>query len=142
VSLRPTILYREKAQYTQEAKDNNVEGIVVLDVVFGADRQIGDIKVVRGLPHGLTENAITAAKKIRFEPAVKDGQLVSVRGTLEFNFSFYGELIQPMSSSLRPTILYREKAQYTQEAKDNKVEGTVVLTVVFGADGQLGNIRV
>jgi TonB family protein len=142
VSLRPTIQYREKAKYTQEAKDNNVEGTVVLSAVFGSDGQIGDIKAVKELPHGLTENAITAAKKIRFEPAVKDGQPVSVRGMLEFNFNLYDDPIQQMSASLKPTIQYREKAKYTQEAKDNNVEGTVVLNVVFGADGQLGDIRV
>jgi TonB family protein len=142
VSLRPTILYREKAQYTKEAKDNKVEGTVVLSAVFGADGQIGDIRVIRGLPDGLTENAITAANKIRFEPAMKNGQPVSVRGSIEFTFSLYKDPIRQMDSSLRPTILYREEAQYTQEAKDNKVEGTVVLSAVFGADGQVGDIRV
>jgi len=141
-SLRPTILYREKAQYTEEARDNKVEGTVVLSVVFSADGQISDIGVIRGLSQGLTEKAIIAAKKIRFEPAMKDGRPVSVRGNLEFSFNLYKDPIQPMDASLRPTILYREKAEYTQEAKDNKVEGTVVLSVVFGADGQLGDIRV
>jgi TonB family protein len=141
-SLRPTILYREKAQYTQEAKDNKVEGAVVLSAVFGADGQIGDIKTIRGLSQGLTENAIMAAKKIRFLPAVKDGRPVSVRGNLEFSFNLYNDPIQQMDSSLRPTIRYRVKAAYTQEAKDNKVEGVVVLNVVFGADGQIGEIKV
>src|SRR5262245_35829084 len=142
VSLRPSILYREKAQYTKEAKDNKVEGMVILRVVFGADGQVSDINVVRGLPYGLTENAIIAAKKIRFEPAVKDGHPVSVRGHLEFAFNLYKDPTEAMTASLRPTILYREKAKYTQEAKDNKVEGMVVLSVVFGAHGQIGDIRV
>ena len=141
-SLRPTILYREKAQYTKEAKDNKVEGTVVLNTVFSVDGQLSDIRVIRGLPHGLTENAIIAAKKIRFEPAMKDGRPVSVRGNIEFSFNLYKDPTQQMDASLRPTILYREKAKYTKEAKDNKVEGTVVLSVVFGADGQLGDIRV
>jgi TonB family protein len=142
VSLRPTILYREKAQYTQEAKDNKIEGTVILGVVFGVDGQLGEIRVIKGLPHGLTEKAIEATKKIRFEPAVKDGQPVSVRGSIEFSFNLYNDSIQAMTSSLRPTILYKEKAQYTQEAKDNKVAGTVVLGVVFGVDGQIGEIKV
>jgi TonB family protein len=86
VSLRPTILYREEAQYTQEAKDNKVEGTVVLSAVFGADGQVGDIRVIRGLPHGLTQKAIEAVSKIRFEPAMKDGRPVSVRGSVEFDF--------------------------------------------------------
>jgi TonB family protein len=85
-SLRPKILYREKAKYTEEAKNNKIEGNVVLNAVFGVDGKLSDIKVVQGVPFGLTENAIAAAKKIRFEPAVKDGQPVSVRGKLEFKF--------------------------------------------------------
>jgi TonB family protein len=86
-SLRPTILYREKAQYTQEAKDNKIEGKLILSVVFGVDGKLSDIKALQGLPFGLTENAIIAAKKIRFEPAVKDGKPVDVRGSLEFSFN-------------------------------------------------------
>jgi TonB family protein len=116
--------------------------VVILSVVFGADAQIRNIEVVRGLPSGLTEKAIEAAKQIRFEPRMKDGQPVSVRGRLEYTFNLYNDPIQPMDRSTRPTITYREKAQYTQEAKDNNVEGTVVLNVVFGVDGQLSGIRV
>ena len=48
---------------------------------------------------------------------MKDGRPVSVRGSLEFTFNLYMDPVQQMDSSLRPTILYREKAQYTQEAK-------------------------
>ena len=70
-SLRPTILYREKAKYTEEARQNKIQGIVVLQVVFNVNQQITDIRVIRGLPDGLTEKAIEAAKKIRFNPAVR-----------------------------------------------------------------------
>jgi TonB family protein len=88
-SLRPTILYREKAKYTEEARQNKVQGSVVLQVVFHANGTIADVKVVRGLPDGLTEKAIEAAKRIRFQPAVKNGAAVSVRGTLDFSFNLY-----------------------------------------------------
>jgi TonB family protein len=88
-SLRPTITHREKAKYTEEARQNKVQGTVVLQVVFHANGSITDIRVVRGLPDGLTEKAIEAARKIRFNPAVKNGSPVSVRGTLEFSFNLY-----------------------------------------------------
>jgi len=88
-SLRPTILYREKAKYTEEARQNKIQGTVVLQVVFNVNGTISDIRVVRGLPDGLTEKAIEAAKKIRFNPAVKAGTPVSVRGNLEFSFNLY-----------------------------------------------------
>jgi TonB family protein len=156
-AMRPTILYKEKAQYTEEAKRNGLEGRVVLETVFADDGNITNIQVYSGLPDGLTEKAIEAAKKIQFRPATKDGKPVSVRGKLEFDFRLYksgddstakqagaaaSETIHAMSASLRPTITYKEQADYTQEARDKKVEGTVVLSVVFGADGNIKAIRV
>jgi TonB family protein len=87
--LKPTILYREKAKYTEEARLNKIEGTVQLTIVFGADGRIHDIRTVRGLPYGLTETSIEAAQKIRFHPAVQDGKPVSVRATLEFTFALY-----------------------------------------------------
>jgi TonB family protein len=86
---RPTILYKEKAKYTEEARQNKVQGIVVLNVIFTAEGRITNVRVVRGLPDGLTEKAIEAAQRIRFNPATKNGAPVSVRGNLEFSFNLY-----------------------------------------------------
>ncbi|HEY7180945.1 MAG TPA: energy transducer TonB [Blastocatellia bacterium] len=87
--LKPTILYRERAKYTEQARLNKLQGTVMLTIVFGADGRIQDIRTVRGLPDGLTETSIEAAQKIRFHPAVLDGKPVSVRATLEFTFNLY-----------------------------------------------------
>lgn len=88
-TLRPTILYKERAKYTEEARTNKVQGTVTLSVEYLADGRIGQVRVVRGLPDGLSESAIEAAKRIRFNPAVKNGAPVSVRGNIEFNFTLY-----------------------------------------------------
>jgi TonB family protein len=88
-NLKPTILYRERAKYTEQARLNKVQGTVLLTIVFGADGRIQDIRTVRGLPDGLTETSIEAAQKIRFHPAVLNGKPVSVRATLEFTFNLY-----------------------------------------------------
>jgi TonB family protein len=88
-SLKPTILYREKAKYTEAARQSKIQGTVMLTIVFGADGRIHDIRTVRGLPDGLTESSIEAAQKIRFHPAVLNGKPVSVRATLEYTFNLY-----------------------------------------------------
>jgi Protein of unknown function (DUF3500)/Gram-negative bacterial TonB protein C-terminal len=85
----PTILDREKARYTDDARRNKVHGIVILGVIFAADGQIIIEKVIQGLPLGLTENAIAVAKKIRFNPATKDGKPINLRTTLEYSFDTY-----------------------------------------------------
>jgi Gram-negative bacterial TonB protein C-terminal len=87
--LRPKILHRNKATYTYKAREEKIQGAVILQVVFHESGRITDIKPIRELSHGLTEQAIGTAYMIRFIPAMKDGKPVSVRGSLEFNFNLY-----------------------------------------------------
>ena len=85
----PKILYKERAKYTEIARKNMVQGTVRLSAIFGQDGKLSDLKVVRGVPDGLTRKAMEAALAIRFEPATKDGVPVSVRAQLEFSFTLY-----------------------------------------------------
>ena len=73
--------------YTEDAKRNQVTGTVVLKVVFNWVSDITNIRIVSGLPFGLTERAIDAAKKTKFIPAVKDGHYVSMWMQLEYYFN-------------------------------------------------------
>ena len=83
------ILYSERARYSEEARMNKIEGTVVLSVVFNVSGRISDIRTIAGLPYVLTENAIEAAKRLRFQAAVKNGTPVSARGLLTFSFTLY-----------------------------------------------------
>jgi len=73
---RLRIIDKPDAGYTDEARRNNVRGQVVLRVLFGGTGQVNQISVVKGLPSGLTERAIAAARLIKFEPAELDGKKV------------------------------------------------------------------
>jgi len=88
-ALRPTIIYKERAKYTEEARQSKIQGTVVLSLIFGADGSIREIRVLRSLPLGLTESAIEAAQRIRFNPAMRDGRPVNVRSQIEYNFTLY-----------------------------------------------------
>jgi TonB family protein len=78
-----------KPGYTEVGRMNQIEGVVKLEVVFLASGEIGEIKVLAGLPDGLTEKAIQAAQQVKFTPAMKDGRAVSVRTNLEYTFKVY-----------------------------------------------------
>lgn len=80
------ILAKPDAGYTEEARRNNISGQVVLRVLFGATGQVNNIGVVRGLPFGLTERAIAAARQIEFEPAELDGRKVAYPLVVVYNF--------------------------------------------------------
>jgi TonB family protein len=70
------ILYKPKPTYTDEARKLNLEGEVLLEVLFGANGELHINRVVRGLGHGLDEAAVTAANKIKFKPAQRNGASV------------------------------------------------------------------
>jgi TonB family protein len=83
------VLSKPRAIYTDAARLNFTEGKVVLRVTFSANGQIGAISVINGLPDGLTEQAIAAAKGLKFEPARRDGVPYSVTKPVEYIFTIY-----------------------------------------------------
>jgi TonB family protein len=86
---RAIIVYRPEPDYTEEARRARVTGTVRLRVVLGAEGEVKDISVMKGLSKGLTEKAIEAARHMLFFPAVKDGRPVSQRVVVEHNFNIY-----------------------------------------------------
>jgi TonB family protein len=80
------ILARPRPAYTAEARDLQIEGEVVLETVFTAQGEVLVVRVLRGLGHGLDENAVAAARGIRFIPAQRDGKPVDLRGTVRLTF--------------------------------------------------------
>jgi TonB family protein len=89
VDQKARILSKPEPTYTQEANKNKIAGTVVLRAVLTADGQVREISAIRGLPYGLTEKAVDAARQIRFTPAVKDGQSVSQYKEIEYTFNLY-----------------------------------------------------
>jgi TonB family protein len=89
VTTKARVLAKPEPRYTEEARGAQITGTVVLRVVLSADGLIRHILVIRGLPFGLTERAIEAARGIRFTPATIDGVPVSMFVQLEYNFNLY-----------------------------------------------------
>ena len=83
------IISKPRPGYTDAARTNNIQGTVILRVTFLASGQIGSISPIKGLPNGLTEQAIAAARRIAFEPAKRDGQGQTVTKQIEYSFSIY-----------------------------------------------------
>lgn len=84
--VRATVTAKPKPSYTKEARRNGIQGFVVLRVLLSARGKISRVRVVKGLPSGLTENAIRAACKMEFKPAMKSGQAVSEWLVAEYVF--------------------------------------------------------
>jgi len=82
----PRIIYKVDPSYTDVATAAKVGGTVRLQLVVGTDGQAHDIQVITGIGSGLDEQAVLAIEQWRFDPALKDGEPVKVRATIEVNF--------------------------------------------------------
>lgn len=80
------VLSKPTPVYTSEARALKLQGEVLLQVVFRANGQVEVVRVVRGLGHGLDQAAIQAAEKIKFKPAMRDGNPVDSTATLHIVF--------------------------------------------------------
>jgi TonB family protein len=80
------VVYIYLPQYTDKARSRSIEGDLVLHALFRSEGGIGDVKVEKGLGHGLDQQAIDAAKRIVFIPAHLDGKAVDARVQIIYNF--------------------------------------------------------
>ena len=80
------VLSKPPVQYTGEARQLKVQGDVVLRVTFTAAGQVQVQGVLRGLGHGLDEEALRVAQQIRFRPATRDGRPVDLTTNITITF--------------------------------------------------------
>ncbi len=81
------ILAKPKPVYSAEALKLNIEGEVLLDVVFSASgNEVHVNRVVKGLGHGLDESAIRAAEQIKYKPALSNGHPVDFPAVVHIVF--------------------------------------------------------
>jgi TonB family protein len=86
----PRCLYCPRADYSDEAKAQKVQGTVELVAIIGDDGRIKGVRVMKALPAGLTAEAIKAVSKWRLQPATgPDGKPAAVRNVIEVNFQLY-----------------------------------------------------
>jgi TonB family protein len=87
VDSRPIPLNKPRPNYTEEARKNKITGVVIARLLVGADGSVKQVRIVRGLPDGLNEEAIRAAYQMRFKPAIKTGQPVAYWVPVEIEFN-------------------------------------------------------
>jgi protein TonB len=85
----PTVLTEVKPTYTPEAMERTIQGTVLLGVVVLSSGDVGDVHVTRSLDaeYGLDREAVSAMKRWKFRPALKDGKPVAVEVAVEMAFT-------------------------------------------------------
>lgn len=89
VETKARVLSKPEPSYTEAARQKQVSGTVVIRCIFAFDGKVRGIRVVEGLPEGLTLRSVEAARRIKFIPATINGKPVSQYIQIEYNFNLY-----------------------------------------------------
>ena len=86
VQRRARVIDSPAATYTHEARADKVRGDVRLRVVLAADGTVRNVFPIKSLSYGLTESAMEAARQIKFQPAIRNGEPASQFATFVYEF--------------------------------------------------------
>jgi TonB family protein len=86
----PECEYCPQASYTDAAVKAKLQGEVLLFITIEPSGSAGEIKVVRGLPFGLSQAAADSVREWRFKPALgPDGKPAEVAQTVKIQFRLF-----------------------------------------------------
>jgi TonB family protein len=119
-----------------------VEGTVTLEASVGVQGNVHVLRVVKTPNSDLDTAAIAAVESWKFAPALKDGVPVAAISQVDVDFRLPGEAIRIGPDVTPPTVMSRVEPKYTDEAKEARAQGTVVLQVVIRKDGSVDVLRV
>src|SRR5262249_20667763 len=140
----PVAKFTPQPQYSMPAGKANLCGKVGLNAVIGLDGKTHDVKVVRPIDPDLDARAAGAVKMWEFTPCKKDGRPVACAFYVEIDFNLSGESYDPdrVYKIDDPCIVKAvskstPEPEYTDEAREKKIQGRVGLDVVIEKDGRV-----
>ena len=83
----PKLRREVKPNYTRDAMEARVQGIVYLEAVVLTDGTIGPVRVTKGLHPDLDQSAIAAVRKWSFVPGMLNGKPIPTLVEIEMSFT-------------------------------------------------------
>nr|WP_294943884.1 M56 family metallopeptidase [uncultured Mucilaginibacter sp.] len=155
-------------KYPKIARENNIQGRVILTFVVEKDGALSGVKVLRGIGSGCDEEAIRAIKASpKWIAGKQGGKKVRVQYSVPVNFAIADKAAAvkvpqtDLSGGLTEAIFTAVEQQpgfpggneacakylstnirYPADARKNKVQGRVVTSFVVNKDGTIGDVKV
>ncbi|MGC1617545.1 MAG: energy transducer TonB [Candidatus Acidiferrum sp.] len=86
----PECIYCPPPLYTNQGREAKINGSVVLQATVTEDGRAADIRVLKGMPFGMNEQAVKSVSGWKFKPATGEaGKPVSVLVPIEVTFRLY-----------------------------------------------------
>ena len=143
----PTVLeYTTPPLYSDAARAGRIEGVVVARARVEADGRLTGARVVRGLGHGLDQNALVAIRQWHFRAGVRDGVSVPIDVEIDVEFSLRQELLNEliandMATQVGPGVT-PPRAVLMVDPPPTRARGRVILDIVLLEDGRPRIVRI
>jgi TonB family protein len=142
----------ENMRYPKDARENGVEGLVVVQFVVYAEGSLGDLKVVKSLSTTTDAEAIRVIKLMdgRWQPGRQNGKAVAVEYTLPLRYAIKKEQKKNAGPDKQPQFKGGQEAmlqhihqnlRMPKEAKKEHLNARVVVNFTIGKDGSVSDIR-
>jgi protein TonB len=90
VSSMPVLISEVRIPYPKAAREANIEGPVVMDLLIDGDGKVRNVVLISGPGYGLNEAALQAVQNFKFRPAKVENQSVAVK--IRYTYRFVLEL--------------------------------------------------
>jgi TonB family protein len=88
---RPEFISHSSPMYTDLARTTGLTGMVIVESVIDESGSVTNVKVLKGLPLGLSRAAVESVSTWKFKPAYYEGRPVKVYYVLTVNFRVEGD---------------------------------------------------
>ncbi|MEK6336798.1 MAG: TonB family protein [Acidobacteriota bacterium] len=101
VDRKVRLIHRVEPEYPQDAREKGIEGTVQLGMTIDHQGLPQNIVVKRSVYPSIDQAAIEAARKMRFEPGIKNGEPASMVITVEFDFRLESKRQQELEERVK-----------------------------------------
>ncbi|HSO76749.1 MAG TPA: energy transducer TonB, partial [Blastocatellia bacterium] len=85
--VRPVLLNSAAPRYSDEARNLKIQGAVLMAILVTENGDVGSVMLLRKLGHGLDGQAESAARNLKFSPAIRNGQPIPYWMKLSVSFN-------------------------------------------------------
>ncbi len=112
---------------SEDLRSRHIQGTIAIRVTLLPNSEIGNVQPIRDYPY-LTELVVEAAKKIKFEPEIKNGIATTVTTAFQYTFDFWYGWQNALNHSAK--ILKKPEEEISNDNSENNTESCLVFLYV------------
>ena len=124
-------------KYPLEARENDVEGKVIVQFVVGRDGAVSNVKAIKGIGYGCDEEAVRVIQKVAdFKPGSQRGRTVRVRMDMPIVFKINDGKVNPDNSKQGMVIVEEAELNNSQLKVEANFDNGIWTGTIYDEQGK------